>query len=100
MPKPRIFLRAFAFGVTAEAIALAVSFGLYSLKHGREPMEPPFNWAATVLQMPGIFVCDMAARSMSVYTGWFQWGLVYCVQALLWSIIALGLLFCRTRKTI
>jgi hypothetical protein len=46
------------FGVIAEAIALAVSFTLYSLRHGREPMEPPFNWTATVLQMPGIILSD------------------------------------------
>lgn len=86
------------FGAIAEAAALVVSFGLYSLKHGREPMEPPFNWTATVLQMPGIFVSDSVARTTAVYTGWFQWGVTYCVQAALWSIIGFALLCWRARK--
>ena len=100
MSKPRTYSRALVFGLIAEALALAVSFGLYSLKHGREPMEPPFNWAATVLQMPGIYLSEVAARTMSVYTGWFQWGLVYCVQALIWSIIGFAFFFWRARKAI
>lgn len=98
MRTPRIILRAIAFGAIAEAVALAVSFGLYSLKHGREPMEPPFNWTATVLQMPGIIVSDSVARTMAVYTGWLQWGVTYCVQAVAWSIIGFAFLWWRARK--
>ena len=99
MSTPRIILRAVCFGVIAEAVALAVSFGLYSLKHGREPMEPPFNWTATVLQMPGIFVSDWLARMWAVYSGWFQWSIAYCVQSLVWSIIGLAFLVWGGRKT-
>lgn len=75
-----------AFGVIAEAVCLAVSFGLYALKQGREPMEPPFNWTATVLQMPGVVVSDKLGPYVN-YSGWCQWGVTFFVQALLWCII-------------
>ena len=81
-----MLLRSVTFGILAEGVALLVSFGLASLKQGREPMEPPFNWTATVLQMPGIYVCD-------------SWGVkLFAIQALLWSIIGFGFLLLRTRK--
>jgi hypothetical protein len=54
MNNSRVILRAVGFGAGGEALALVLSFGLYGLEFGREPMEPPFNLIATVLQMPGI----------------------------------------------
>ena len=98
MRVPRIALRAVLFGGVAEAAALAVSFGLYSLHHGREPMEPPFNWAATVIQIPGVFVSEALTRAWAMYTGWFQWGIVYCVQALLWSMLGFAFFYWRARE--
>ena len=98
MSTPRIVFRALAFGAIAEAVALAVSFGLYSLKHGREPMEPPFNWAATVLQMPGIMVSDWLGWRVD-YSAWCQWSITFFVQAILWAAIGLAFQSWRVRKT-
>jgi hypothetical protein len=98
MSTPRIILRALAFGVIAETVALAVSFGLYSLKHGREPMETPFNWTATVLQMPGIIVSDWFGWRVN-YSALCQWSITFFVQALLWAIIGFTFLKWRDRKT-
>lgn len=86
------------FGIIAEAVALLASVALYSLRHGREPMQPPFNWTATVLQMPGIFVAEWLAGASTIYSAWIQWGVIFCVQSLLWSCIGLGLLAWRNRK--
>ena len=99
MSIPRVIVRAVSFGVIAETVALAVSFALYALEHGREPMEPPFNFTATVLQMPGIFVSEWLAGMSGVYSAWFQWGVVFCVQSLFWSAIVLAFLVWRARKT-
>ena len=90
-------LRALAFGAIAEVLALAVSFGLYSLKQGREPMEPPFNWAATVLQMPGIMVSDRLGPYVN-YSGWCQWTMIFFVQAMLWSAMGFVFQLWRVRK--
>ena len=73
-----MMVRAFAFGLLIEAVALALSFVFYSLKHGREPMEPPFNLIATLIQMPGIFVYEWLADASRIYTGWFRWSIVFC----------------------
>ena len=97
MSTPRIVLRALVFGAIAEAVALAVSFGLYALKHGREPMEPPFNWTATVLQMPGIIVSDWLGGRVN-YSGWCQWTITFFVQTLLWAAIGLAFQLWRVRK--
>ena len=98
MSTSRILCRVLALGVIAEALCLAVSFGLYSLKHGREPMEPPFNWTATVLQMPGIIVSDKLGPYVN-YSGWCQWSMTFVVQALLWSLIGFAFCLWRARKT-
>jgi hypothetical protein len=90
MNKSQVLFRALVFGVIAEAVCLAVSFGLYSLKYGREPMEPPFNWTATVLQMPGIIVSDYLGSHVT-YSGWWQWCIIFSVQALIWT--AIGFVF-------
>jgi len=86
----RIIPRALTFGFIAEALALAVSFGLYSLHYGREPMEPPFNWTATVLQMPGIMISDRLGPYVH-YSGWCQWSITSLIQAMLWSGVGLAL---------
>jgi hypothetical protein len=98
MTTPRLLLRAVVFGVIAEAAATAISIGLFSLHHGREPMEPPFNWTATMLQMPGILVSDAMARTTAIHAGWFQFSVIYCVQALIWSIIGLAFFGWRARR--
>ncbi len=98
MSASRIIFRAVCFGVIAEAVALAVSFGLYSLKQGREPMEPPFNWTATVLQMPGIILSDTLGSYVD-YSGWCQWSITFVVQAVLWTAIGFAFLAWRVRKT-
>ena len=97
MITPPAILRAVCLGVIAEAIALAVSFGLYSLKHGREPMEPPSNWTATVLQMPGIIISDWLGSYLN-YSAWCQWSITFVVQAGLWAVIGLAFLACRDKK--
>jgi hypothetical protein len=86
MNKSQILYRALVSGVIAEVVCLALSFGLYSLKYGREPMEPPFNWTATALQMPGIMVSDYLGSYVN-YSGWWQWGIVFFVQTLVWTTI-------------
>jgi phosphatidylglycerophosphate synthase len=86
------------FGVVVEAIALALSFGLYSLKHGREPMEPPFNWTATVIQMPGIILADSVGWRVG-YSAWCQWSIIFVAQALLWTTVGFFFHFWRSRET-
>jgi|SRR5712692_1270707 len=98
MSTSRILYRALAFGVVAEAVCLAVTFGLYSLEHGREPMEPPFNWTATVLQMPGIILSEQLGPYVN-YSGWCQWSMTFFVQALLWAAIGFAFQTWRVRKT-
>jgi hypothetical protein len=79
-------------------LAMAVSFGLYSLKQGREPMEPPFNWTATVLQMPGIIISDWLGWRVN-YSAWCQWSITFIVQALIWAVIGFIFLKWRARRT-
>jgi hypothetical protein len=98
MTTTRTIRRALAFGAIAEFIALAVTFGLYALKQGREPMEWPFNWTATVLQMPGVIVADRFGWRVD-YSAWCQWGIIFCVQAMIWSAIGFVFLTWRARKT-
>ena len=92
-----MFLRALALGGMAAALALAISFGLYSLKQGREPMEFPFNWTATGLQLPGILVADWLGWHVD-YSAWCQWGVIYFVQAMIWTAIGFVFLKWRARK--
>ena len=63
-------------------------------------MEPPFNLAATVLQMPGVFVSEWLAEIWGVYSGLFQWGATFCIQSLTWTAIGLILLIRRFRKIV
>ena len=77
---------------------MSVSIGLYSLKRGREPMEPPFNWTATVLQMPGIIVSDKLGSYMD-YSRWCQWGTTFILQAALWAAIGYAFLSWRVGRT-
>ena len=93
----RILSRTLVFGLIAEAVCLAVSFGLYSLKHGREPMEPPFNWTATVLQMPSILVSAELCPYVN-YSGACQSSLTFFVQAVLWAAIGFAFQAWRARK--
>ncbi len=93
-----MLFQALAFGLIVEAVCLAASFGLYSLEHGREPMEPPFNWTATVLQMPGIIVSDMLGYYVD-YSGWYQWSITFVVQAVLWAVIGFVFRARRVRTT-
>jgi hypothetical protein len=97
MKMPRIIFRAFTLGFIIEAAALLLSFGLYALKQGREPMEPPFNLAATIIQMPGIFVSECLADASGIYTGWVRWSVVFCVQAVMWAFVCFAFLLWRTR---
>ena len=90
MITPRAVLRAFIFGAITETAALALSFGLYSLNYGREPTEPPFNWTATLLQMPGIFVLGWLGPKVGD-SAWCHWTIIFLAQALLWAAIALVL---------
>jgi hypothetical protein len=94
----RTILRAFAFGVIAEVIAIGLSFGLFSFSYRREPMDDPFSWAAIVLQMPGAFISDWLVQTVANYTVWFRWTFIFCVQALFWSIISLAFLPRRNRR--
>jgi hypothetical protein len=97
MITPRIILRALAFGAIAETLALAVSFGLYSLKQGREPMEPPFNLIATVLQMPGNIISNWLGERVNCSTWWVLTS-TFFVQAVLWAAIGCGYQVWRVRK--
>jgi hypothetical protein len=97
MRTQRIIFRALAFGAIAEMMALLLSFGLYALKHGREPMEPPFNWTATVLQMPGIIVSGWLGWRVN-YLAWCQWTITFFVQAVLWAALGFVVQLWRVRK--
>ena len=97
MRASQILFRSLAFGVITEAVCLAVSIGLYSLEHGREPMEPPFNCIATVLQMPGIIFSDMLGWYVN-YSGLCQWSITFFIQAILWAAIGFAFQVWRFRK--
>jgi len=89
--------RVLTFGIAAEIGLLVASFALYSLKHGREPMEPPFNLAATIIQMPGILIANFLAQRLSLYHPAFYWIVTFATQFLIWSF--LGGMFLAWRST-
>jgi hypothetical protein len=52
-----------------------------------------------LLQVPGIFVSEWLAAVWAICSGWFQWGIAFCVQALVWSIAGFVFLVWQRRKT-
>ncbi len=93
----RLLLRSLVFGYIIESVALFITFGLYSLRHGREPMEPPLNLIATVLQMPGNVLANALTLRYVYYSGVFLWGCTYLIQASLWSLLIYVVLIWRHR---
>jgi hypothetical protein len=87
------------FGLIVETVAIGLSFGIGWFSYRREPMDDPFSWIAIVLQMPGAFISDSVVQAVGNYEAWFRWTVVFCVQALLWSIIGLAFFLWRARKT-
>ena len=61
-------------------------------------MEPPFNWNATVLQMPGIIISGWFGWRVD-YSAWCQWIITFSVQSILWAVIGLAFQSWRVRKT-
>src|SRR4030095_9245304 len=98
MSTRRTILGALVFGLIVEAIAMGLSFGVGSFSYRREPMDDPFSWIAIVLQMPGAFISDSVVQAAGNYDAWFRWAVVFCVQALLWSVICLSFFGRRSRK--
>jgi hypothetical protein len=92
-----IYFRRFLLGIIVETCCLGVSFGLYSLKIGREPMEAPFNLTATLLQMPGIFVAERIGPFIG-FSGWGQWSVIFVIQSLLWFLILSVFFSWRTKN--
>jgi len=90
--------RALVFGILWEALLLIVSFILYSLKHGREPMEPPFNLVATMIQMPGIRISDWLSQQTSNYDAVFSWAFTFLVQFLIWTAFSFAALLWRGNR--
>jgi hypothetical protein len=92
MSTPRTILRAFSFGLIVEAMTIGLSFALGALSYRREPMDDPFSWLAIVLQMPAAFFSDRVVDAVGNDEAWFRWTFIFCVQALLWSIVIFGYL--------
>jgi len=93
MSTKRKIIQSLAFGVVAEAIAVGVSLILLlvaSSFHG-EPKYNPFLLTAIWLHMPGLLAFNGIILS-------FSWCVVFCIQALLWSIIRFIIFLWRDRK--
>jgi hypothetical protein len=84
--------------VVIEAIALATSFGLFALHHGREPLEPPFNLIGTLLQMPGLIIANTFYPITVWQNGILILPITFVVQSTIWFAIIFGILTWREKK--